>query len=89
MGKDNDLSLNQDKLFLTLCKYVGYLCSKEKALQLVNRSLMFLTGKGADGAIDGNILRSVSENPDALADNILSIVNVGSRSVAERYKVIL
>lgn len=85
-GKDNDLSLNQDKLFLALCKYVGYLCSKEKALQLVNRSLMFLTGKGADGAIDGNILRSVSEDPDALADNILSIENEGSRSVAERYK---
>lgn len=86
LGKDNDLSLNQDKLFLALCKYVGYLCSKEKALQLVNRSLLFLTGKGADGAIDGNILRSVSEDPDALADNILSIENVGSRSVAERYK---
>lgn len=86
LGKDNDLSLNQDKLFLALCKYVGYLCSKEKALQLVNRSLLFLTGKGADGAIDGNILRSVSEDPNALADNILSIENVGSRSVAERYK---
>lgn len=86
LEKDNDLSLNQDKLLLDLCKYVGYLCSKEKALQLVNRSLLFLTWKGTDGIIDGNILRNVSEEPDALADNILSIANVGCRSVAERYK---
>lgn len=41
LGKNNDLSLNQDKLFLVLCKYVGYLCCKEKSLQLVNRALLF------------------------------------------------
>ncbi len=83
---DNDLSLNQDKLFLALCKYVGYLCSKEKAVLLVNRSLQYLTTQGVNGTIDGHILRRVADNPDTLADHILSIENTGKRPITERYK---
>lgn len=85
LGKDNELSLDQDKLFLVLCKYVSYICSKDKAVQLVNRSLLFLNGKGIVRGVDGNLLRNVAADPDALADSMISIQNEMKRPVSERF----
>lgn len=73
LDKNNDFSIDANQLFTALCKYLSYMCGKERSLELINKSLLAVLGKNVKTIINGGILRNVEENPDALIDQILQI----------------
>jgi hypothetical protein len=72
LDNDNEFSIKPNKLLLTLCKYLSYICSKEKSILLANKLLIDSNYEKKHYGIKGYILRNVQNDPDALADQILS-----------------
>lgn len=70
---EGEYGISPRQLFPTLCKYLSYMASKEKALQLINKSLLFTLKYVKTFRLDGNTLRKVQEAPDILVDYILNM----------------
>lgn len=77
---EREYGISPRQLFPALCKYLSYMTTKEKAIQLISKSLLFTLKYVKSLKLDGNTLRKVQETPDILVDYILSMSLMGTNT---------